>query len=438
MTRLLYWNIENFARNKIDDRSMKRKKPGSSLNDHEKSVDRKDHILWLIREVNPDIFILVEVETAFRGVGQLVKGDGRDGVIKLLDHMRNELNHDWMLVPPLQTGHNEAVAIFYRSTNRHFTGPYVWPGGHAAVPQQHGAGVVPANYPARYVNFLPNRDIPDAAHDNPKLHEYQVAARIDFTYRAGHANAGAPVDFQGHRAPYMATFFETGALVRNLTLFAIHAPATANTARTYLRSLADYAEIVDGQAANEVRIVVGDFNWNLLDDANNYAEHNSYGLLHARNYDLVLRPLNPLPAGPLQGYRTYFATHIEPTTSAIYWSTNQRTVYYPGYAYISDDFYAIDNIFTRYGAVSGGPAANFTIINPIVGCPYNLHPVPFALTPQGTTILPIDMPPHIGVLNNPPLQGPNYNIGLMTKFQGWEQYGHIRSVSDHLALAIDI
>lgn len=429
MTRLLYWNIENFALNKINDPCRKRKKRGASLNDHEKSVDQRLHILWMIQQVNPDIFILVEVETAFRGVGQLVKEAGRDGIIELLHHIQG-LNADWSLVPPLQTGPNEAVAIFYRNTNRHFTGPYVWPGGHAAVSQQPGGGVVPANYPARYLGFLPNRLIPAAAHDNPNVNERQVAARINYTYKAGHATPGAAVAFPIQRAPYMVTFYETG-LARNLTLFAIHAPAS-NNAKFYLRNLADYAQIVDGLAPNEVRVVVGDFNWNLL--KTNYTRRASYDPLCTSGFNLALQPLNPVPVALPNGYFGYFATHILRRKQAVYWSTAANITYYPGYGYITNRDYAIDNVFTRYGAGAGGPAANFTIMNPIVGSPYNVHMPAPPIPPTGTIILPIEMVPVLPT----PQPGAAHNPGLMTTFRDWEHYGHIIKVSDHLALAIDI
>jgi hypothetical protein len=49
----------------------------------------------------------------------------------------------------------------------------------------------------------------------------------------------------------------------------------------------------------------------------------------------------------------------------------------------------------------------------------------------------VDQPPPASPAY-PPAQGPPHTPGLRAAFQGWAEYGYIRSTSDHLPLVIDI
>ena len=430
-TRILYWNIRDFARNKISHPSVKKRKLGSSLNEAQAAEDRCMHILWLVGQVAPQIIVVVETETAFSERGTLALGQGGRGARLLLNGIREQTNNvAWRLVPPLQTGPNEAVSVFYDSTNRYFTGPFIWPGGWGTAQP----GGVPGPYPDKHRAGLPNRTIPAAAQYNGTVSERHVAARTEFVEAAHTGNPGSAIDYDNHRAPYMTTFTETNnanVVIRNLSLFSIHAPASF-AARQYLRDLADNAQIVDGMANNEVRVIVGDFNWNLL--INTLTPSQSYQQLVNRGYTLVLSP-PAVPPNPSLGYRGYFATHLARTRDAVFWSTNGNPSYYPAYGYRSGTDYAIDNMFVRYGAGLNPPGNNnFTIMNPVVGTPYNFVPVPPGNAPIGSIALAqeMDTPP---VIANP---AQAYSPGLMRSFRSWEKYGHIYSVSDHLSLAIDV
>ena len=445
MTRVLYWNIEKFAFNKIANPSTA--KHHGSVTEAEAARDRLSYIENVVAAVQPHVVVVVEISTAFVGDGMLASGSGLDGCFELLDEIRGWLGDDphnpnWMLVPPIQTGPREAVAVFYDRRNRYFSGPNRWPGGANGVSARPPAAT--GNYPDALRTRLPDRTVPGNSLHNPNRSERRVAARTDFTRRAGVAHAGAAVDWNGRRAPYMVTFAETNAdnsFKRNLTLFAIHSPSKIWLARPYLETtLPLVAEIVDGLNNREGRVVVGDFNVNLLKSADQ-TEADAYDPLQtAAHYRLLLKPLVAAP-NPLNGYENYFATHIRGKDTAACWSSFFLTTYYPGYGYTGSDkvanTYAIDNAFVRYGA-NGSPPANsrFTVMNPIVGSPYDDHPAPDPATPIGTLGLDrlILLPPPAV----PPATGPQSTIGLVSAFQGWDNYWYLRSTSDHLALAMDV
>lgn len=443
-TRILYWNIRDFARNKIDDPAAKKRKKGSTLNRTQASQDRLLHILWLINRVNPDIIVVVEVETAFDAKGRLVRGNGMLGATTLYSELRNNTNNvNWRLIPPIQTGPNEGVAVFYLSrrpgtVKRYFTGPYVWPGGANATAQ---AGGGTGAYPPALASLLPLRVIPNDALYNGGTSERLVAARVTGYTEAAHMmNAGAAVNYNAQRSPYMTTFSEydnNDNLIRHLTLFAVHSPASG-AATAYLTGLGNVAQIVDNLDNDEVRVLVGDFNVNLMTAAHAQTGAYNNNLQAQGNYALALTPLGAPPA-PLQGYEGYYATHVRSTATAAIWSTNTDQRWYPGYGYIGSEIvtnlYAIDNIYTVYGANLAAPGNNnLTIMNPISGVPYNAFAAPAVGVPIGSIAAPIEM--QVAPVYANPANA--FNLGVRTSFIGWEQYGHIYSVSDHLALAIDV
>jgi len=442
--RILYWNIENFAFNKIANPNTRKRQKGASRKLAQAAEDRKDYILQHLTSLNPfpDIMVVVEVETAYDGDGRIVRGAGANGAVTLLDEIRDATgNDDWMLVPPLQTGPNEAVGVYYNSTNLVFTGPCVWPGGAGATAQIGGPT---GAYPPPFNNTITTgRDVPDGALYNVDVPEDECAARVRYTYNNNNPGLQGQQVILFSRMPYMVTFAELDAnddVIANLTLYAIHSPANAFSAGMYLDDLADYEEITDALANDEIRVIVGDFNVNLMSAAPNFTESAHYNPLQNAGYALALKPLGAAP-NPANGYPGYYATHIRRGSKAVYWSTTDLTTYYPGYGMIGSDlvqnFYAIDNIFTCYGAGWQPPANNrFTIMNGIVGSPYNLHAVPAVGTPQGTLAFGIDMAS--AAFAAPPATGPAFSVGRRTAFNGWDNYGHIRSTSDHLALVIDV
>jgi len=443
--RIMFWNIENFSVNKINNPDAIHRQKGTTITKYLASRLRSAYIMSHITQTNPDIFVVVEIETGYDEAGRLVRGLGATGAISLLTDIRNATaNNNWMLVPPLQTGPNEGVAIYYNSANLIFTGPNIWPGGVGATAQPPGGAT--GAYPAALTAVVGARVVPANSLQNVGVNENRCAARVDFTYNANNAaNAGNAIVYAG-RAPYMVTFAEMDnamppALTRNLTIFAVHSPAKNPFAGAYLRELADTEEITVANAADEVRVVAGDFNVNLLTPA--LTERLSYANMQAglANYALALSPVVPAPGPPLDGYVGYFATHIKSRRKAVYWSTNALPTYYPAYGYIGsdmvDNLFAIDNIFTRYGGGVAPPAANnFTIINGITGSPFNIVAPTTGGAPPGVAAFGVALPHPM--FSPPPAQAPAYSSGRKAIFSSWNNYGYIRATSDHLALVMDI
>ncbi|UIJ71029.1 hypothetical protein [Aurantimonas sp. HBX-1] len=455
MTRILYWNIEKFAANKMANPSTKRQR-GASMTAAQASAARLAYINthWGITAggvlSRPDIIVIVEVATGYDGPGILARGSGPDGALALLVALRAVTgNANWMLVPPLQTGPREAVAVYFDSSNLVFTGPWLWPGGVGPAiaplaPGVFGPALPTVAYAAPFAGALPVAAVP-AGTINTGTAQDQLAACTDFTYAAAHMNAGTAVNFGALRTPYWVSFAEMsggGALpvVRNISLFCIHSPASA-AAGQYLTDLADLAEITDGIAANEVRVVLGDFNVNLLNNNATKTRNASYTAM-AANYALGIdRPGGP-PA-PIDGWLGYFATHIKRGNGSTYWTTGTQTDYYPGYGYIGStiyqNFYSIDNILARYGAgvAAGGPMTDVTVLNGVVGSRYNVIAAPVPGNPPiGTYDLPIYMAG--APFAAPAAQAPAFSAGRRSAFNGWNNYGRIRSTSDHLAIVADI
>lgn len=439
--RILYWNIEKFAMNKIANPRTNKRQKGASVVQAAAAADRLEYITDQITAANPEIIVVVEVATGFDAAGRLCRGAGLTGALSLLDEIRDATgDDDWMLVPPLQSGPNEAVAVYYLSTSLYFTGPNRWPGGGGATSQRAGGY---GNYPNDFDDALPNRDVPDDAIYNDGESEDQCAARIDFTYNANMGILQGMGAIYFGRAPYMVSFAEVDGnddVIANITLFVVHAPANNFGATNFLRGLADLDEITDAPLNDEIMVVLGDFNVNLMSAPPAFTERGAYQPLQAAGYDLIWSPLM-IPPAPVDGYAGYYATHVKRPNNAVYWSTQGNTTYYPGYGMIGADLvqnlYAIDNVFVQYGAGLGPPVPNnATILNGIVGSPYNVNPAPSPAVPVGTVVFNIRLAG--GAFAAPPAQGPPFSVGRWSSFKGWANYGFIRSTSDHLALVIDI
>ncbi len=456
MTRVLYWNIEKFASNKIANPSKKRQR-GGALKQNQSSVQRLAYINAhfgitdaLGAVAPPDIVVVVEVTTGYAARGILANGSGPAGALTLLAALQATTgNPNWRLVPPLQTGPRESVAVFYDSTDYVFTGPWQWPGGVGPAFDPGGMAPPPiADYAAPFVApIVANAVVPPGAAHNVGVAQNRLAAATAFTYSAGLAPGlvGA-IDFGGRRAPYWVTFAQLGfgpgprPVARNISLFCVHSPANAG-AGAYLTALNDIAEIADGPlAADEVRVVLGDFNVNLLNADLARTRNGSYAALARNGYTLGIdRPGGP-PA-PINGWLDYFATHIRRTGNASYWSTLTQNQYYPGYGYtgthIVQNFYSIDNILARYGTAAAGPMANVTVLNGVVGSNYDAIVMPPGAPPIGTYNLPIRMG-NLVRFGATPATAPAHSAGRQAAFRGWNNYGRIRSTSDHLAIVADI
>jgi hypothetical protein len=445
-TRILFWNIRDFAIDKIANPKSDRQKH-TTIRQSEASQQRLAQILSVINNVDPQIFILVETETIYDGRGKLVRGAGLSGAIALLAQIKIKTgNQDWQLVPPVITGKNEGVAVYYRSTNRYFTGPNIWSGGAGGISSLPHT-VFPLGYPDNLKTGLPARNIPGGAQYNGGLPERSAAARVEFTL-APPALAGTAAVFDDLRAPYMTTFSEVdngNNVQRNLTIFSVHSPASRQPAIDYLESLANINEIVSQTANNEVRVIAGDFNINSMQTTKGNIPQPAYQKLIDNGFALTIAPTNNVPDPP-KGYLGYFATHIKSPYKKInspkpnlYGTTKDLKQFYPGFGYIGADsgtYIAIDNIYVKYGTPTAIPGT--TILNTVVGSPLNIYDAP-PHTPEGDIDLHWLMGDFYGENNaDPPEIAPQYQAGVLTTFGSWDKYGRIYGVSDHFALAIDI
>lgn len=473
MTKILVWNVQQFGINKFNSPFLTRRGAGiGGLTLHQASKWREQILAQVLFTTNPDILIIIEVSSGDTTPNSLASlTGGMDGCIYVLQLLRNTpffAAGNWRLVPPLrigQGGRAEAVGVFYRGqstvggapVHRYFTGPNWWTGGYNGQSARAGTAFrlpYPSGVfggPDIQAMLVPPgtapRNIPNGAQYNGGISEDQVAARTQFRLINPNGTADGFLDYAAFREPYMVTFTETdgvGTVQRDLTIFAVHSPAVTGNQSVFITYLANTHEVVSANGGSETRVICGDFNLNLL--APNGNDANEYAQLVNQNYAVLLQPAGGPPA-PLGAYPGYFATHIKrrPTrltqASRFLWSdpnTGTQSLY-PGYEYVGSyfvqNFYSVDNILVR--PYNGGHNYDTTIMNPVVGTPFNM-------------VAPAPGNPPIGSVNmgaaftNAPVNwpqapaAPNYAAGLPMNLTSWVNYGYIYSTSDHFALYADI
>lgn len=478
MTRILYWNINNFSRTKILDEG--------SDQGYDESVDRSRHIVTQVMGANvPDIFVIVEVYSRVREVGAEgtvlnSNANAGFGVLLLLEEIRLAHGAHWCLVPPLNLGglgQREAVAVFYNSTNLQFAGPYCWWRRTAIFGQSqpittatiHGL----TDYPADWLEGLPNPNNPNNALQLNRtsnvtvngtvlaVPEYRFAGQ--WQYYEGAPTVPSPLGPPypnnriffpqiDSRGPFLTKFIDltAGGGNRIIKLFSVHtSPSTAVEAVNNLALVQEIQTVNAGEAS----VIVGDFNVDTFDMSVNGA----YAALEALGYQMALDPRHSGAVTPAR--RPYCLTHLLPTAQATPFNSTgvapdpQHNVY-PRYGYMGSmgglnfqtpvDSGAIDNVFTRYGGgVAGGPAQNISIANTVMGKPYNVVPAPAAVTAELTgglvyaATLANPIPPPTAAPPPPTPGGVNPPVDTIN-FLAWQNFGRVHSTSDHLALIIDV
>ena len=468
MTRVMVWNIDQFDITKLqafgfdDD-------PTFGLPPFEMAVGHQAYINANLSPVHPgglavfpDILVIVEVSTLFQAnnniPGMLDDGLGGEGAVELLELIRGASgNANWMMVPPLQTGVSDSVAVYYDSTKLAFAGPWVWPGARGpAVNPNQGPAPATAAYPAMYNGVLPNRAVP-AGLPNAGVQEDICAANTTFHVAPGLPNAGNAVNFGANRAPYQITFGElngAGAVVRRLDLFAVHGPARKGRARTFIQQLSQLAEVAVAPAANQVKVVLGDFNLNLTENVQTGGRHElvqeaAYNHLTALGYGMALSSPAPVPFDPtvpatFTGYTGYLATHMRTLMDATYWYVSNTADFYPGYGIIGSQGssvrdYSYDNILAWFGGGAGGPIGEVSIMSGIVDQPFTQVIPPPHGAPPGFYTWPVQMadPRYANPPDRITDQHRNQASDQGTLIQ-WNNYGRIISTSDHMSLIATI
>lgn len=466
MSRVLFWNLQTFGVNKINNPSLA-KPPGIGGNTlQQASFQRFGLINSVFRATLPDLIVIVEVGSGDSYPADLATNTGGTrGAWLLLEYFRRVYPaQGWRLVPPLRVGQRngskpETVAVLYRGVGagvrRYFTGPNRWRGGVDGSSIAAEAGLPGNAYPAaRNLNAMlvpvtdpptPPRTIPVGALHNAETPENTVAARVTFRESGGR---GRYLDYGVFRPPYLATFTEltlaTGAQ-RHLSIFGIHSPAMAGSGDVFISYLASTLDVMSPLSPNETRVIGGDFNVRLL--APNGAPSNVYAPLAP--YVPLLQSAGAPPAAVLDAYRGYFATHIRPKPrtnsgpSQFLWSDPPAVSPYPGYGYTGSDritrFESIDNILV-WPHRPHPYSYQTTIMNSIVGTPFDqVAPVPGG-APIGSVPY-IDQMwglPATAVWPPVPNAAPVPNAGDRNNLTGWDNYGYQKSTSDHFALFAEV
>ncbi len=447
MIRILYWNIKQFAKNKIDNPDPKRKR-GEEKTGAAASQDRCNVIINALSEATPvpDIFVVVETATGGGTEGSLINGAGASGSLTLLQKIRTKLGPNWMLVPPVILGTgtlSEGVSVYYNSKTLAFTGPFYFQGS-AGVATKPGT-VTPVTYDGDWAGCLPPTPTPTSSGViNPGIPQNQLAGQWYFN---DGKKVPKKIEFpgSGDRAPFLTTFWDI-ASGRNIKLLAYHAPPDHVQAANGINNIVSIQEMNAKLEDNSVGVITGDFNVSLFDTDN--APKAYTNLISKANYQ---RQINPTAATyPDRGYVCTTFTSWNTKTQPSPDNVNG----YPAYGYLSTNSY--DNFFIRYGKSLTNPnfgVNNATIVNLVTGAPYTAVTTPPYTGPVGSknfssamakTTAKVAAGMEIPALPLPPA-GPGGNGGFVPrtagagpKFREWDNLGKVYSVSDHMALVVDI
>lgn len=358
----------------------------------------------------------------------------------------------------------EAVAVFYDSRNLQFTGPNVWYDRFPDDLQSTIGQAQPVNaetygnrtdYPLAWKNALPvalDRQTTFTVNGVARqINEWQLAGQWEYYTGVRPIPSPIPPPFPKNRisfptvssrGPFWTRFRDLAYMNgRTLNLFTVH--TSPSSAKSAVRVMQDVQEMT-AVAAGEVNVILGDFN---IDSYSGKAD--AYTWMVNGIYTMQLDPRLNHAGATVAARKPYVMTHLLPVGTATPFNTvgqgpDPTHNVYPRYGYMGSTFPqlndsgAIDNFFTAYGAQAGGPATNVTIVNKIVGTPYNALPAPVGVTAELTGGLPYAA----GLANPIPLGAPpgglNSAFGDTINFPAWLNFGGIYSTSDHLPLMIDI
>lgn len=536
-TRILYWNIQQFSLNKLNENVtlLGEKRKQTEKKGITRGMSRLQHIMKdVIAPVNPDLFVIVEVQAGGNKGDQdglpIHGSDARKATFILLKELRKQ-NANWSLIPPVNVGGfnptpnseglfkglREGVAVYYRSDKLQFEGPYVMSKfkslekreGEAPIihtqtnarsnsPNQEGVLKELSGYPSdwngAFCEDAKKRQIPifdPEKKEAVQVYENQLAGQyVYYPWPDTEAVPKPPlplpqqffpkkrdtrtppaenrIDFPERydRPPYLTCFREIApdSKKRIIKLFSIHtSPSRAAKAVEKYKHVPELQTIEN----NEVSVVLGDFNVDTFANPPNKAPFNV--LTNATDTDGGLGykiKIDSIPpdSGDSQvdeDRRPYCMTHIFPTDHATPNNNEDETDathnVYPRYGYMGAKYKnpatqtwffgnrgAIDNVFLRYGNERNKPDDHkLTIVNTIVGKPYNK----LANPPQnvGADLTGgLDIPKTISN-KSLPLPRRNSQGGFdnatqeeLTAFREWNNYGKVRSTSDHLAISVDV
>ena len=438
MTRIMYWNVENFSLNKID--STVAPEQGDVADDGTQGTARLNFLLDTLQPANGaiDLFVLVELKPGSQNnaAGNIVNDSASSAARQLLTEIRAALNSNaWCLVPPVVSGadgRREGVAVYYNSTNLRFLGP------------TNGQ-----NYAAEWRSGLPNRNIPIGYPINANVSERTLGGKIVFRSRNANLLGAIPGNIlnfpnAGFRTPFLTYFGDAGNANRLIKVLAYHSSPNKRNARTADQGTAQLSNIwemsdqavIGGGGVTEIDVIVGDFNVDASDG--NFINNGPFadlvaGINAPNPLAAPYTPLLRIPALFPQNDLTYFSTHYKQLKSSHIENGADPLGSYPGYGYMDLIQGSLDNVFVR---VRNGVAvaSNTTIFNRVTGTPYNPpHNNAPAGHYQSVTAMGTDLDTMFANLANDPAE---YSADEF--FWDWGNYGTIRSTSDHVPLIFDV
>ena len=374
-TRILYWNIQQFSIAKVNSVTAVNNPVGGRAT---RGQDRLHHIInEVVAQINPDIFVIVEVQAGggyrqFVNEGQPILGQfAQRASMIILQQLRALPNpnpaqpnphQNWCLIPPINVGGGggnnlgfaqgngmrEGIAVYYRSDKLQFIGPYVMTSFanvlHAKSPNQpnltvgdladypawangaFGGAAMPNNIPRTHnIGRLGGQGRPVRVRENQFAGQYAYYPLPNPPLPLPLPNQGNRIHFPNanNRSPYLTSFIDLNhPNNRIIKLFSFHSsPGTADDAVARLAQIPEIQNV----AANEVSVIVGDFNVdsfvayarpNPAQGFNNPNQTNPYfGLTNTQNYTMHLSPLN---AGALSNDRKpYCSTHYLPVLNQL-------------------------------------------------------------------------------------------------------------------------
>ena len=413
MTRVLFWNIQKISPDQM------------SSGDYGPTADKLDYILDVIdNNYEADIFVLLELATDYATAGEFcpnnVKGNA---ALKLLAELRAYRGNDWHLVPPISTGEgkkSEGVAVFYDNAEVKFTGP--WKSIGNTTVKNPGRGQVEQAARAPYDTCLPAT-------------EQKLGGQWDYT-----DTAGKQIDFPDdqERRPWLVTFQERGRGGRNLEIIGFHAAYGDDRKQAIpsVKALQKVSEIyLDAVPNNTVRVLGGDFN------------------VKATSKDETKAAYDPLTVTPVGGGGQKFswvhgAKHYK-TTLKRPDTAKPLPGKFPQYRYTSNSF---DQIFTKTppGTVSSDKSM---IVNQVVGVDESFYansgyPPQLNKTadtakysyPPGMTNSMYDIRNKkvVSVQRGKMIRKNMPDQDKIDLFQEGDNFGGIRTVSDHMGVIIEV
>jgi hypothetical protein len=391
--RLLVWNIERFTLKRISDASGKDEI--EQANSQDRSAECLSFIIDNVQAADADVLVVLEALAPKGPINQLAAaGNGVQGLIRLREELSAKLNRNWFLVPPLRANpdvldsntYTETVGVFWRDDRVWFRGPLVWPQAPDGSPSptgppiQPGSGPAAAKYPAPWNDVMPRT-----------LGDTNWAAQVALVPGANPTPTIG--DRPTNRQPYITDFFEP-ATQRAIRLFSVHLPPN-KTAPTALQSILQLQSSMWTPRPNEVVVIAGDMNIDLIRPTTNDSAHLRYMTTNA----FVLLGPYPISMGAARSM-------LQPVDEADLDS------------YLKDHLY--DYAFARYAAPPPARTFRSVVVDRVVGvrqviqgeAPIQTFGTAMGLTPKQ-------------------IEDSTYPVAL---FRRRRNYGRIRETSDHSAL----